>query len=332
MLESTLSVVMESLNDYSALLIDLNGVIKGANGLYPGVKEKLEELVSAGKVVILLSNSTLLAKDVAVRYGKQGLEQGVHYHRIVTSGEFAHQLLTAGELVFQGSLRPMTYCVLGKHRYELFEDSPYEKTPLETADFLYISVPKISGEYRASHSARLFGLHTEDKAGSQLFNTDDVRDFIPALEPYLSRQLPAFNANPDHWALTSVPGSEEGRYAVRQGAVAALYQELGGEVLSVGKPFEAIFSQCLQILSEEYGVVVSEARIGMIGDTLETDIRGALNAAEKFQVKLDGILTRTGRASFEARELEVDLERLFALKGIAPDFIIDSLACGRLAA
>ncbi|MDX6806882.1 TIGR01459 family HAD-type hydrolase [Terrihabitans rhizophilus] len=59
------------------------------------------------------------------------------------------------------------------------------------------------------------------------------------------------------------------------GAVAELYEQVGGEVLYIGKPFPGIYERALEIASTLRGSPVPKARALAIGDSMITDVAGA---------------------------------------------------------
>jgi HAD superfamily hydrolase (TIGR01459 family) len=61
------------------------------------------------------------------------------------------------------------------------------------------------------------------------------------------------------------------------GALAALYETLGGEVLMAGKPHAPIYGAAYVEVDRLAGAPVSKTRMLAIGDGLATDVRGAAN-------------------------------------------------------
>ena len=86
--------------------------------------------------------------------------------------------------------------------------------------------------------------------------------------------------------------------------VAALEYATGKEALCVGKPSPGFFSIALE------GLGIPAFNAAMVGDDIETDIRGAQRCG------LQGILVRTGKFR----------EDLLASSGVLPDLVIDSVA------
>ena len=77
--------------------------------------------------------------------------------------------------------------------------------------------------------------------------------------------LPALCCNPDKWMITS------GGLQPAPGAIAALYEEKGGSVTWVGKPYPGIYIHALKMLSHP-------ARVLCIGDSAEHDVAGGRGA------------------------------------------------------
>jgi len=59
------------------------------------------------------------------------------------------------------------------------------------------------------------------------------------------------------------------------GALAAAYEQLGGDVIYLGKPHPPIYDEALNRLSAMSGAAQEPTRILAIGDGLRTDILGA---------------------------------------------------------
>ena len=77
--------------------------------------------------------------------------------------------------------------------------------------------------------------------------------------------LPALCCNPDKWMIIS------GGLQPAPGVIAALYEEKGGSVTWVGKPYPGIYIHALKMLSHP-------ARVLCIGDSAEHDVAGGRGA------------------------------------------------------
>ncbi|MES2122320.1 MAG: TIGR01459 family HAD-type hydrolase [Chlamydiota bacterium] len=249
---------------YDTFLLDAYGVFWGsaATGLLPGAKEAMEALVNSGKRVGILSNTTQLAEKEKLKLAKWDVIQNSHYHFIVTSGTVTRQALLQDRLPFPTPRK--SYCLFGTdHPHfsphsSLFEGTSYRQVLAPSdADFMYLAIPHIDGS-----------------------DQEDPEAFETLTREAARFQLPVLCANPDRFAHEGEPA----RPVVRQGTIAQMLQNEGTEVHFIGKPHSLVFREALAQCGAE--------RILMIGDTPETDIRGARMAGID-----SALITQTGIAS-----------------------------------
>lgn len=283
---------------FKGILLDAYGVFWGGNscGLLPGSEEAMKKLVSINRTVGILSNSTQLASKETDKLHKHGLFQGKHFHFIITSGEIAKQIFTNEKLPFKtpkkkfwlfGGIHPKYSSPL-----TLYEGSPYtEAKNIADADFIYISIPHINGE---------------DQVDPNLF-----RDEIKKLK---ETNLPMVCANPDRFAHEGNPP----RAVVRQGTIAAIYEELGGQVFYTGKPHKIVYTASMELFKQQN--ISNPEDILMVGDTPETDIRGA----NHFGIS-SALTTQTGIMAdrISSQSLEDAIDRLPS--DDKPSFFIERL-------
>lgn len=238
---------------FSGILLDAYGVFWGGNeiGLFPGAKEAMEQFVLEGKVVGILSNTTQLAAKETNKLRLHGLLEHTHFHFLVTSGEVARKIFLHENLPFKISKNKF-WLFGGVHpkfssHEPIFKDTRYGETPdINEADFIYISIPHINGE---------------DQTDPELFRGQVLK--------IKDKNLPMVCTNPDLFAHEGKPS----RAVVRQGSIAKMYEEMGGKVLYIGKPHSSAFSTAFDHF-KQYNIADS-SKILMVGDTPETDIRGA---------------------------------------------------------
>ena len=101
--------------------------------------------------------------------------------------------------------------------------------------------------------------------------TEQPEQYRPMLEQLAARRLPFVCANPD---LVVKHGEHILPCA---GALAAIYEELGGEVIMAGKPFAPIYEEALRKAGAAAGRTVTKREILAIGDGIGTDMKGAAN-------------------------------------------------------
>lgn len=288
---------------FNGILLDAYGVFWGGNdqGLLPGSKEVMEKLVLSGKIVGILSNSTQLAFKEMNKFHHHGLIQGKHFHFLITSGEVARDIFLNKKLPFEtsnnafwlfGGIHPK----FSSHE-AIFQNTIYHETSdIHKADFIYISIPHINGE---------------DQVDPELFRAE--------IEKIHSTHLLMICPNPDLFAHEGKPP----RAVVRQGSIAKMYEEMGGQVFYIGKPDHAAYSMALEQF-RKHGII-DPKKILMVGDTPETDIRGARDVGMP-----SALITQTGIMA--DRIAHQGLER--ALRELpsndTPNYLIGLLADGIL--
>lgn len=240
---------------FKGILLDAYGVFWAGNscGLLPNSKETMKKCMSANKIVGILSNSTQLSSKETQKLQRHGLFQGKHFHFLITSGEIAKNIFDNKKLPF-ATPKKKFYLFGGIHPkfsspLSLFEDSSYRETKnTSDADFIYISIPHINGE---------------DQTDLNLFHEE--------VKKLKKTNLPMVCANPDLFAHEGNPP----KAVVRQGCIAAMYEKLGGQVFYTGKPHSIVFAEAMNRFKKLD--IAHRKDILMVGDTPETDIRGANN-------------------------------------------------------
>lgn len=283
---------------FKGILLDAYGVFWGGNsiGPLPGAKEIMEQMVKQGKIVGILSNTTQLAAKEIEKIAKQGLIEGKHFHFLTTSGEIAKRFLREEKFPFETPQQ--RFWVLGdihprfSSYHEIFNEGPYIETKdISEADFIYISVPHIDGEDQV-----------------------DPDRFREGIEKLKHTKLPMICINPDRFSHEGNPPQA----FVRQGSIAAIYEEIGGEVFYMGKPSSLVYKAALERFSKHGSLSLGE--ILMVGDTPETDIRGA----HRFGIR-SALVTKTGIMAdrIAKSSLKEVVEGL--LPSDRPDFYIERL-------
>jgi len=95
---------------------------------------------------------------------------------------------------------------------------------------------------------------------------DDSSKIIDILKEAAKLKKKFLCANPDIWVKI------ENKKLFCAGYLAAIYEQMGGEVEYFGKPYSPIYKQALSLFSD-----IKKDRIIAIGDNIDTDIKGANN-------------------------------------------------------
>ena len=277
---SALSRFVAIASSFTAVLFDQYGVLHDGQKPYPGARDALAALKSRSVKIVVLSNSGRSGAANAERLTKLGFEP-VLYDFLVTSGDVARTLLKRGR--FPALLTPGARCFVISTGGDNEFASAFGFVPTahsEEADLVII-------------------------AGSQA-DKAPLDDYRAALAPAARRGTPCMCVNPDKLMLTAA-GNAPGA-----GRIAEIYEELGGVVTWVGKPFPEIY-----LAAAELSRVEDPRDVLCVGDSVEHDIAGA-NRFGAFAA-----LVRTGiLAGLSDKELAAEIGRHEAL----PDYVFRNLA------
>jgi HAD superfamily hydrolase (TIGR01459 family) len=97
-------------------------------------------------------------------------------------------------------------------------------------------------------------------------------DYLPVLRAARERSLPFVCANPDlsvHVGADLLPCA---------GAIATLYEALGGSVHWAGKPHPIAYETALEVATELRAGQIARSRVLAIGDSIRTDLAAAAAA------------------------------------------------------
>lgn len=261
---------------FDVFFVDQFGVLHDGSAPYPGAVEALVALKAAGKKIVLLSNSGKRAGQNERRLIGLGFREG-SWDVFLSSGEVAWRKF-AGELDDE-RLAAGTRCLLlsrGRDR------SAIDGLGLELVE-----------DGTAAEVVLLSGSEGD---------TRPIEFYRTLLAPAARAGVPLICTNPDKVMLTEA-GLKYGA-----GVIADLYEEMGGKVERIGKPFPAIY----EVAMRDLGNPPREKIVG-IGDSIEHDIAGARGAGIAAALVRSGIL-----ADLAPHELEGE----FARHGATPDFLL----------
>lgn len=270
-------------DNYAAIFFDAYGVLKNFEGVIDGVLEVLSELKRAGKELFVVSNDASRSpKKMSLAYVHPELGEIFPEDRVISSGLLARDFLKA-------KVREGTVAYLGK------KDSAYY---IESAGL----IPKPLAECAES-----------DPIGALALLDDEGFDWQPdinrAINLLRQKTMPVVVANADK--VYPVHGNA---VAVAVGGLADLLEGiLHKRFVRFGKPdaymFAYAFSRASALMPG-----LRRKDILMVGDTLDTDIRGG----NKFGI--DTVLVLSGNTLRTNYQLEIDAS------GVIPDFICESIA------
>jgi HAD superfamily hydrolase (TIGR01459 family) len=238
---------------YDGFVLDLWGVIHDGVNAFPHAVDCLAHLKAAGKRTLLLSNVPRPNDAVQTMMRRRGIADDL-YTDIVTSGEAVRRALQSPPDLWWAELGQRVYHLGPMRDRPVLEGLAYEivDTPAE-ADFVLNTGPD---DHR---------------------NPSDMAEFEPTLQACAQHRLKMICGNPD---LVVIRG---GVRVLCAGSLALRYQELGGDVRSIGKPDPAIYQPVLQQLG------LDPERVLAVGDSLHTDVAGAAGVDLAVCWVLDGI-------------------------------------------
>jgi HAD superfamily hydrolase (TIGR01459 family) len=222
--------------NYKLLLSDVWGVVHNGVAAYQAACEALKTARGKGATVILLSNAPRPGTVVAKQIAKWGVPADC-YDTVVASGDVARAELES---------RPEA---------KLFHLGPARDMPN------YDGLPN-----------RMVGADECDIAVVTGPFNDEVEvaeDYRGMFEKMIARKVLMLCANPD---LVVERGD---KLIVCAGALAALYEEMGGKAIYAGKPHAPIYDRVLMLAEEMRGEKIRREEVLAIGDGARTDLKGA---------------------------------------------------------
>jgi HAD superfamily hydrolase (TIGR01459 family) len=236
--------------DYDALLCDVWGVVHNGIAAFPESCDALMRMRARGGTVVLISNSPRPSEQVTRQLGRLHVPPET-YDAIVSSGDVTRGVIKErhGQSLFH----------MGPERdNSIFTGLNVRFAPLENADYVVCS-----------------GLDDDD------VETPD--DYRGRLESMLKRRLFMVCGNPD------VVVERGDRLVYCAGAIADLYQTMGGEVLYTGKPYRPIYDMALAKAEAAAGRKIALDKVLAVGDSVRTDLKGAHTLGVDFLFVTSGI-------------------------------------------
>jgi HAD superfamily hydrolase (TIGR01459 family) len=260
---------------YDVLFCDVWGVVHDGNIAFPAANEALTRFRDGGGTVILVSNAPMPAAAVARVLDSKGVARTA-WDRIVSSGDIALRYIAA-----QG-WRRLYQIGPARRDKDFFSALGTPPAPIEDAEAVACT-----------------GLNSD--------RTETAEDYRPVLKAARRRDLAFVCANPDlavHVGDDLLPCA---------GAIAALYETLGGRVYWAGKPHPSAYGTAFAEAAAVRGSAVRPDQVLAIGDSIRTDLGAAAGAG------VDALFIASGihrDESMEAGRLsDAGLARLFGGSG-----------------
>lgn len=221
---------------YGVWLCDIWGVVhNGIEPFGPAVSALLE-FRRQGGCVVLISNAARPSASIEAMLDGMAIPREA-YDTVITSGD-----VTRGLIAGDGVRR--IFHVGPDRDLRFFDGLTAERVPLEQAEAVVCT-----------------GL-TDDE-------NETVDDYRSLLARFHQRDLAFYCANPD-----IVVRRGEVLYPCA-GALAEIYEAMGGRTIIGGKPHRPIYERVLEDLAATRGAPVRRGEILAIGDGIATDMKGA---------------------------------------------------------
>jgi len=227
----------ELLARYDVLISDVWGVVHDGLWALEPACAALAAFRAGGGTVVLLSNAPAPSEEVAKLLDKKRVPRDA-WDRLVTSGDVTRALIAE-------SHHRLVYHIGWESDRSVFAGQDVELTDEERADIVV--------------ATELFD-----------YRTEQPEQYRPLLTRFAQRGVPFICGNPDlvvHVGEDLLPCA---------GALAMIYEELGGSVAWAGKPYRPAYDLALAAAAEARdGRSVDAGRVLVIGDAVRTDLAGA---------------------------------------------------------
>ena len=284
-----ISRISEIENNYCAFILDIWGVLWDGIEPYEMAISSLKELRKKRKPVILLSNAPRRAKTVENKLKNIGINKD-YYNKIISSGEICRNNFLKNN-AYISKIGNIFYFVGQEEDKEIAENLPLiEKKNINESNFLLV-------------------------CGTRNFE-DDLDKYKFELDQGIELKLPLVCANPD-----KVVVRKNGNKLICAGELAYYYYLKGGTVFYFGKPYPDVYNECIQSF-RKLDANISEKDILVIGDSLETDIKGACKNNLSSVLVAGGIHAELFSKNLNNNSIK-KIQKLCKKKSEYPDFLIN---------
>jgi HAD superfamily hydrolase (TIGR01459 family) len=266
---------------YDVVLCDIWGVVHDGVTAFADACDALARFRREGGTVILVTNAPRPSEWVARQLDKLRVPVDA-YDGVASSGD-----VTRAEVAAR---RGAVFHIGPERDLSIFTGLDLRFATIDAADYVVCS-----------------GLFDDE--------TETPDDYRAMIETMRKRELFMVCANPD----LVVKRGDALLYCA--GSIADLYRERGGEVLYAGKPHRPIYEAALAAAARVRGVAALPSRTLAIGDSLRTDITGAI------AMGFDGMFVIAGihAEELDGRGRTTALSEMFAAVGVTPKAVMERL-------
>ena len=279
-------------NSFDTFIIDLWGVMHDGKKSFPEAIKCVDALYKLKKNLIIISNSSQKNETILVDLKKLGFNIDV-FNKILTSGQTVWEELKKPTLAWSKKLGQNCYHLtnnLKKNKNDLLKELDKKIViDINNADFII---------------------------GSSADPYKPILDYAPLLQKAYIKKLPFICVNPDY---ESVEKDDSNKRKICMGAIAKLYESIGGEVFILGKPSDFIYKKATLFINN-----FDKKRTIAIGDSLSHDIYGAYNFGIKSMFISSGIHSNIFQSNNNINLR--DLIKEYSEYKVLPDFVSETLS------
>ncbi len=277
--------------NYDVLLCDVWGVVHNGVAYFEKAIDALSRFRDKGGSVILITNAPRPKAKIVRSLDRLRVPHDA-YDDIVTSGD-----VTTAMIVARGS-EPLAHIGPAVDESVFAEAEQIGGRPIPRVAIEAASYVVCTGLFDAEHEA--------------------PADYEARLARMKDRGLDFICANPD----IVVELGNSLYYCA--GALAELYEAMGGYVIHAGKPHLPIYERALALAAGVRGKAFDHRRVLAIGDGINTDIKGGANQG------IDALFVTSGihRQDLQGEAGIIDLaalQRLLESHGVAPKAVLGAL-------
>ncbi|MEQ8825982.1 MAG: TIGR01459 family HAD-type hydrolase [Filomicrobium sp.] len=227
------------LMQYDVLFCDVWGVVHDGHWALPDAADALTRFRNNGGTVILVSNAPVPNHQVANMLDERRLPREA-WDDIVSSGDLALEHIT------------------DQHFKTLFPIGPQDRDAA-----LFDEVRTLTESLSEADAILCSGLNDDINETAETYR--------PLLDAAHAQGTPFVCANPD--LVVDVGGT----LYLCAGAIADLYEQIGGKVFWAGKPFRIAYEAAHNKAQNLRQATVTTSKILVVGDSVRTDLKGAQN-------------------------------------------------------
>lgn len=275
--------------NYEYFIFDIWGVIHDGNQLYPNVIETLRYLRSKNKKICFLSNAPRRSTKAEIVLNKLGIDNSL-YDFVLTSGESAFEELKENQ--------NKNFNHYGKNYFYIGPDKDMDL--LDGLDYKMVLDPIYAG------FVVITGFDNDNST---------LQEKLPLAIQANKYKLLMLCINPDLIVV-----KQNGHEMICAGLLGLEYEKMGGVVKYYGKPHKIVYD----LVFEKYNNPPKSLFLA-VGDSLETDIKGANDYGINSLLLTGGILSKELNVKFwQDPEIE-NLNKICDKYNIYPKHIISNL-------